>query len=192
MADLVRRQMAQALIGQTVGIVLTARAAPGDADQPLEDHLVLTVAQRTQLHHAAHDLAGARIVHAGAGGPAARLAVDPRHDAVARVHRMRPFGQQLDPEGVDIARIIKGLFPPVAALDQGLLDGGRGGAVDIEDDGFLDRRARGARINLLQPEAAGQTADHRLIQGGGEIRHQNLPRGARARIVRHRDEAFVR
>ncbi|MNE22001.1 hypothetical protein D3C80_1151870 [compost metagenome] len=105
---------------------------------------------------------------------------------------MRAFGQQLDAEGVDIARLVKGLRPPGATLDQGLTDGGRGGAIHIEDDGLLHRRARCARIGLLQPETAGQTADHRLIQIGGEVRHHDLGRSARARVVQHRVEAVVR
>ena len=44
--DLVRRQLTQALIGQAIGVVLAPRPAAVGADQPLEDHLVLTVAQR--------------------------------------------------------------------------------------------------------------------------------------------------
>ncbi|MNS92354.1 hypothetical protein D3C72_1264870 [compost metagenome] len=104
---------------------------------------------------------------------------------------MRPLGQQLDAEGVDIACLVKGLRPPIAALDQGLTNGGGGGAVDVEDNRLLHRRAGGGRIGLLQPETTRQTADHRLVQIGGEVRHHDLGRSARARIMQHRLEPGV-
>ena len=170
-ADLVGRELAQAGQRHLDRIVRAAGPVVVGADQALEDQHVLAHPQGAQQHRALDDLAGARIDHGLAGGPAAGGAVDPVDDVVADVQRVGALRQHLDLEGVNEARGLERLAPPGRALDQGAADRLGRGAVDIEDDRLPDRRAGGGRVGLLQPEAVGVALDDLLAERGGVVEH---------------------
>ena len=79
---------------------------------PLPVHVVLPQPQAPQVHHPAHDLAGARIDDRVAVRVAARPPVGPVDHVVADVLRVDPLGQHFHPEGVDEARRLVGVVPP--------------------------------------------------------------------------------
>jgi hypothetical protein len=89
------------------------------AREPLEQEPVLAHAQRSQGHVPLDDLAGARIDHPAAVGPAAGRAVDPLDDVVAGVQRVGAGRQLLHPVGVVEPGRVEGLLPPARAFDQG-------------------------------------------------------------------------
>ena len=88
LAWLVRRELADARQCQLDRIVGTAGAGLRRPGEPLEQQAVLPHAQRAQADVTLEHLAGARVDHASAVGPAAGLAMDPLDDVVADVERM--------------------------------------------------------------------------------------------------------
>ena len=138
-ADLVGGEFAQAGDRDLHRIARTAGSVLVGADQALEDQHVLAHPERAQEDRALDDLAGARIGDRLAVGPAAGGAVDPVDDVVADVQRVGALRHDLHAIGVLEARRLEGLGPPARALTQRRTHRFRRGAVDVEDDGFLDR-----------------------------------------------------
>ncbi len=155
MADLVRRELAQARerhLLRLVGELACVRLVVG-REQRLGDQDVLTHALRAQRHRALDDLAGARIDDRLPVRPAARVAMRPRDDAVADVHRIRAFGQQLDAVRILEACFLECGLPPVRAFEQRRAHRFRRAAIEVEHDRLLHRALRRGRIGLVEPES---------------------------------------
>ena len=173
-------------------------AGPGlvRPDQPFVDQHVLPHAQRPQQHRSLQDLAGARVGHSIAIGPAPRRAIDPVDDIVPHVERVGPVRQDLDAIGIDISRRLERRLPPRCPFQQRGADRLGRGIVDIEGDRRLHARSRRGGVDPFQPETVGQVLHDLPAQRRTEIKH--LRREAAAAWVeragdiarrRHRDEA---
>src|SRR4029079_10372834 len=97
----------------------------------------------------------ARVVERLAVRPAPGRAVDPVDNIVADVERVDSFRQDLGTERILEARCVERLVPPADAFAQRAAHRLWSGAVNVEDDWLLDRRARRRRIGLFEPEAVG-------------------------------------
>ena len=168
-ADLVRGELPQPRERDARRIIGAAAAELGEADEALVEFDVLPRAQGAEDDHALDDLAGARIDDILAIGPAARGPVDPVDDIVARIHRIGAGGEEFGVEGIDEARRIEGLRPPVDPIEEGRADRLGGGGVDIEDDRLPDARAGRGGVCAFETEAAGDIAHDILPERGGEI-----------------------
>ncbi len=182
MADLVRRELADAL---ERGLVQQRRplvAVDVRRGQALEDHVVLAIAQRPERHRRLDDLAGARIGDRAAGAPAARRSVDPVDHVVADVHRVGALGQDVHLERVAEARGLERLIPPAGAFEQRLLHVLRRARVHPVLN-RLDRLAhRRRRIFLLQAMTTDVAELHRLADRHAVV-HEGQAAVAGARIV---------
>ena len=153
-------QLADARQGQFHRVVRLARAGLACPGEALEDHPVLPHALAAEDDVGLQHLAGARIIHAAAIRPAARLPVRPLDHIVAHVERMDALRQHLYAIGIREARRREGIGPPGCAFDQRLTDLLRCTGINIEDQRLLCRAARGCRVLLFQPEAARERLAH--------------------------------
>ncbi len=150
----VGRQLANSL---ERGVVEHGRPLCADGvrrQQPFEDHVVLTIAQRPERDRGLDDFAGARIGDGAAGTPAARRTVDPVDHVVADVHRVGVGRQHVHLEGVTEPGGLECLIPPAGALEQRLPHVFRRAAVHPvlnRDDRLADG---GRRVFLLEPMPA--------------------------------------
>ena len=152
--DLVRGELAQPrerhllrLVRKLARVRLVVRR-----EQRLGDQDVLAHTLRSQRHRSLDDLAGARIDDRLPVRPAARVAMRPGDDAVADVHRVHAFGQELDAVGVLETRLFERALPPVRALEQRRAHRLGRAAVEIEHDRLANRALRGRWIGLVEPE----------------------------------------
>ena len=154
-------------------------AAVRRAEQPLEDQPVLAHAQRAEADVALDHLAGARVDHAAAVGPAAGRAVDPLDDVVADVERVGALGQQLDAEGVAKARRLERRAPTSRRPRRRRRAPARGSP---------DRRSRRSARGPAESAAAGS----RLASRWRTIQRRSMRLVERRRVVREADRERAR
>ena len=172
-ADLVRRELADALQRREVGRFRLLLAGDVGRRQPFEDQVVLAIAQRAERDGALEDLAGTRIRDRPAGAPAARRAVDPVDHVVADVHRVGAFRQHRNLEAVAETGGFERLVPPARAFDQRLLHVFRRARIHPVLNRLQRVADRGVRILLLQamtPDVAHlhHVADRHAVVDEGE------------------------
>ena len=138
---------------------------------PLPVQVVLAQPQAPQVHHPAHDLAGARIDHRVAVRVAARPPVGPVDHVVADVLRIDPLGQHFDPVGVDEAGLLEGLGPPLGPLDERAPHRLGRARIHIVDDGLDRLGALRVRVPLLQAMAGHPADAHVLVDGTRVVAH---------------------
>ena len=190
-ADLVRRELAQPREHHPRQLRRRLVAGAIRRQQALREQVVLPRAQRSERDVALDDLAGARVLDAGAVAPAARGGVQPLDDVVADIERIGALRHQLDAEGVAVAGGFEGLRPPARAVEQRRADRLRRAAIEVVDDrldGVADRRRR---ILLAQAVPHDEPLDQRLGHRRREV-GPGRPERAGARIERQRLVARLR
>ena len=157
-ADLVRCELADAFQRGLVEERRLLGAGRVWRQQPLEDHVVLPIAERAERDCRFEYLAGARIGEAAARAPAARRAMDPVDHVVADVHRVGALRQHVDLEAVAETGGFERLVPPARAFDERLPDVLRRAVVDP----VLNRLHRLAhlRIRVFLHEAVAANPMH--------------------------------
>ncbi len=150
---LVRGELADALERQLHRVVGGAAARLLGAQQPLEDEDVLAHAQGVEGDVSLDHLAGARIDHAVAVGPAAGTAMHPLDHVVAHVERVRVRRQQRDAVAAREAGLGERVGPPAGAIEERAADRLGRSMVDVEDDRLHDRRLGAAGLGVLETMA---------------------------------------
>ena len=119
--------------------------------------------------------------------------MDPLDHVVADVEQVGAFGQQFNPERVDVARRLERLVPPAGSVEQRGADRLRRAPVQVVDDRFDRFAALGPRVTLLEPVTVDEAGLERLVdrsrvvevtrrvEAGPRIRAARLVTGIRER-----------
>ena len=114
----------------------------------------------------------------------------PLNDVVTHVHRVRAFGQHLDPVSILIAGRLERLGPPSGAIEQRGSYGLGRASIQVIDYGLNCLADLGRRVLLLQPMAAPEVLDQlatnrrRIVRKPAAVIAQSDYAGAR--IIRQR------
>ena len=166
---LVGRKLAQA--GQGHFLHLRRRRLPAiiGRQQAFCNQVILAHPQGTERYMPLDNLAGARIHHRIAVGPAAGGAVHPLNHIIANVHRIGIFRKQLHLKRIFIAGRLEGLVPPGGAFQQGGAHRLRGGAVEIIDDRLHRLALLRSGVFLFQAVAGDELLTQRFVDMSGEV-----------------------